>query len=157
MLRNSIFETWILVASCFGAGKRFWLGIGLVMGVCLMLSLWESSRIFLQYNFITTRRVCALGEELLRAWPLHSFKMLSAEGILNIPALLGAEQLLLFLGRMRALQLIADGLSRLSPQLFFQGVASTVSTGGRIEDFLNCVFNGRVCLVMPWKGSGETI
>lgn len=47
--------------------------------------------------------------------------MLSAQGMLNIPALLGAEQLLLFLGRMRALQLVADGLNGLFPQLFFQG------------------------------------
>lgn len=67
-----------------------------------------------------------LGEELLSTWPLPSLKMLSAQGMLNIPALLGAEQLLPFLGRMRALQLVADGLSGLYLQ-FFQGVASTVS------------------------------
>lgn len=78
--------------------------------------------------------------------------MLSAEGILNMPALLGAEQLLLFLGRMRT-QLVADGLSGLPPS-YSSKVVSTVSTGGRIEDFLNCVLGGRVCLVMPWKGEG---
>lgn len=69
--------------------------------------------------------------------------------MLNIPALLGFEQLLLFLGMMRALQLVADGLSGLSHRLFFQGVDSTVSVGGRIEDFLSSVLGGRVCLVMP--------
>lgn len=98
-------------------------------------------------------RACALGRELVEGLDhCTHLKMLSAQGVLNIPAVLGAEQLLLFLGGMRALQLVADGLSGLSPQLFFQGVASTVSAGGRIKDFLNCVSDGRVCLAMPWKG-----
>lgn len=46
-------------------GKDIWLGISLVMGVCLMLSLWESSRTSLHYNFVTMLRVCALGRGII--------------------------------------------------------------------------------------------
>lgn len=41
--------------------------------------------------------------------------MLQARIMLNTPALLGAEQLLVFLGRMRVLQWVAERLSGFSP------------------------------------------
>lgn len=47
--------------------------------------------------------------------------MLSAQSTLNAPALLGAEQLLIFLGRMRALHLVAEGLSGHSPAVILPG------------------------------------
>lgn len=53
--------------------------------------------------------------------------MLSAWSTLNTPALLGDEQLLIFLGKMRALQLVAEELLGLSLQLFFPDVTNMVS------------------------------
>lgn len=57
-------------------------------------------------------RVCARGRGIVEGLTIALTQ--DAEGMLNIPALLGAGQLLRFLGRMRALQLVDDGLSGLS-------------------------------------------
>lgn len=99
-------------------GIVFWsrekiLGLGSVLWwECALCWDWESSRISLQYNFITMLRVCARGRGIVEGLTIALTQ--DAEGMLNIPALLGAGQLLRFLGRMRALQLVDDGLSGLS-------------------------------------------
>lgn len=129
MLRNTFIETWILVASCLepekkilGLGSILWWGCALCWA-CEKLPEYVSAIILLQHSG------CVLLVE--GCWGLHhctySLKMLSAWSTLNTPALLGDEQLLIFLGKMRALQLVAEELLGLSLQLFFPDVTNMVS------------------------------
>lgn len=66
-------------------------------------------------------RAYALGGGIVEGLTIALSQDALSRSMLNIPALLGAEQLLLFLGRMRALQLMADGLSGLPLPVILSG------------------------------------